>query len=289
MTSRARLAVVGSLNVDIVATAARLPQPGETIGDGVLRREPGGKGANQAAAAARLGARTRMLGCVGNDGDGDLLIGALESAGVDAAGVTKVDAPTGTAVIMVDAAGENSIVVCPGANAEVDAAALAIIDDEAVLLQLEVPFDVVRRVVASTPGFVAVNAAPAHPLPDDLVERVDLFVVNESEYALMPELARARLVAVTLGAEGAELREHGTVIARASGVAPAAVRSTVGAGDAFTAAIVVAMLSEETPAAALEIACRVGSAAVEHLSAQPPFGRLDDYRPETPGLAVDRS
>ncbi|RXZ37876.1 PfkB family carbohydrate kinase, partial [Agromyces binzhouensis] len=213
--------VIGSLNVDVVATAVRLPAPGETIGDGILRREAGGKGANQASAAARLGAATRMLGCVGRDADGDLLVGALAAAGVDVAGIRRGDAATGTAVIMVDADGENCIVVCPGANADVDDDAIAIGDDEAVLMQLEVPIDVVRRVAASAPGFVALNAAPARSLPTDLVERVDLFIVNETEYGLMPELAGARRVVVTLGADGAELRERGEVVARAAGIAPA--------------------------------------------------------------------
>lgn len=278
MTAPARLAVVGSLNVDVVATAARLPLPGETIGDGTLRREAGGKGANQAVAAARLGSRSRMIGCVGRDADGDLLVETLAEAGVDVSNIWRADAATGTAVIMVDAAGENSIVVCPGANAEVDADPITIGDDEAVLMQLEVPFDVVRRVAASAPGFVALNAAPARPLPADLVDRVDLFVVNETEYELMPELLDARLVAVTYGADGAELRERGEIVARAGGVTPSEVRSTVGAGDAFTAALVVALLEGESTSAALQLACRVGSAAVEHLAAQPPFDRLDQYR-----------
>jgi ribokinase len=278
VTAPARVAVVGSLNVDIVATAARLPLPGETIGDGELRREAGGKGANQAAAAARLGATTRVIGCVGRDADGDLLVSGLAAAGVDTSGIGRADAATGTALILVDDAGENSIVVCPGANAEIDAGGIMIDEDEAVLMQLEVPFDVVRRVAASAPGFLALNAAPARPIPADLVERVDLFVVNETEYDLMPELSGARLVVVTHGADGAELRERGAIVARVAGVQTETVRSTVGAGDAFTAAMMVALLEGDAPAAALEIACRVGSAAVEHLAAQPPFDRLDHYR-----------
>lgn len=278
MTSRAELAVVGSLNLDVVATAARLPLPGETLGDGVLRREPGGKGANQAAAAARLGAAVRMVGCVGADADGDALIAALAEAGVGTAGVRRADAPTGTAIILVDAAGENSIVVCPGANAALDAEAVALAEGEAVLLQLETPLATVEAVVRSATGFVALNAAPAQPLPPALIERVDLFVVNESEYALMPELAGARLVAVTLGAAGAQLRSHGAVIATAEGVPPSRVVSTVGAGDAFTAALATALLAGDEPTSALASACRVGSAAVEHAAAQPPLELLSAYR-----------
>jgi ribokinase len=278
VTSRAALAVVGSLNLDVVATAARLPLPGETLGDGVLRREPGGKGANQAAAAARLGAAVRMIGCVGADADGDALIAALAEAGVDTAGVRRADASTGTAIILVDAAGENSIVVCPGANAALDAEAIALAEGEAVLLQLETPLATVEAVVSSATGFVALNAAPAQSLPPAVIERVDLFVVNESEYALMPELAGARLVAVTLGAAGAELRSCGSVIATAQGVPPSRVASTVGAGDAFTAALATALLEGDEPAAALSTACRVGSAAVEHEAAQPPLRLLAEYR-----------
>lgn len=278
MRGRAELAVVGSLNVDLVASAARLPRPGETIGGGVLRREAGGKGANQAAAAARLGAEVRMIGCVGADADGDLLLHALSAAGVGAAGVRRTAAPTGTALIMVDAGGENSIVVCPGANDELDPSQVEVGDGEAVLLQLETPLETIERVVAAARGFVALNAAPAQPLPAALIDRVDLFVVNESEYGLMPELASARLVAVTLGAEGAELRARGEVVDRAPGVPAQCVASTVGAGDAFTAALVVALLEGDDPADALRVACCVGAAAVEHPSAQAPFAALSRYR-----------
>jgi ribokinase len=244
----------------------------------VLRREAGGKGANQAAAAARLGAAVRMVGCVGGDAEGDALVAALAEAGVDTAGVRRTDAPTGTAIVLVDAEGENSIVVCPGANEALDADEARLAEGEAVLLQLETPFATVEGVVRRASGFVAVNAAPAMPLPAALVERVDLFVVNEGEYALMPELAAARLVAVTLGAAGAELRSHGRVIASAAGVRPSRVASTVGAGDAFTAALAVALLEGDEPAVALALACRVGSAAVEHASAQPPLAALAAYR-----------
>ncbi|WP_442940993.1 PfkB family carbohydrate kinase [Nocardioides sp. NBC_00368] len=271
------LVVVGSVNVDLTALVDRLPGAGETVGGGQLRRDIGGKGANQAVAASRLGARVRMVGAVGSDADGAAALETIRTAGVDVTAVRAVDAPTGTALIAVDAAGENQIVVCGGANALVDVDGIAVGPGEAVLMQLELSMDVVRAVAAQANGFVVVNAAPAQPLPADLVERVDLFIVNETEYAAMPELRGAQRVAVTYGASGAAMFVDAAEVARVPAAAVADVVNTVGAGDAFSAALTLAILSGAPDEQALRTACAVGAAAVAHPSAQPPLDRLETY------------
>lgn len=272
------LVVVGSANVDLTAFVERLPTAGETIAGGRLSRDLGGKGANQAVAAAKLGGRVRMVGAVGDDADGAWMRDEMERAGVDTGDLRTVDAPTGTALIVVDAAAENQIAVCPGANDHVSLAGVTFGQDEAVLMQLEVALAVVEEVAATAEGFIAVNAAPARPLPEGLLRRVDLFIVNESERELLPELVDAELVAVTYGAAGAALYRRGEEIARADGVPVQAV-NTVGAGDAFCAALVLALRAGHEPADALAAACAVGSAAVSHLSSQPPFEHLSRYLP----------
>ncbi|MEV8263728.1 ribokinase [Microbacterium sp. NPDC077057] len=272
------LVVVGSANVDLTAFVNRLPTAGETVAGGRLSRDLGGKGANQAVAAAKLGGRVRMVGAVGADADGAWMRDELGHAGVDTAHLRTVAAPTGTALIVVGADAENQIAVCPGANELVSLEGVAVGPDEAVLLQLEIAMSVVESVVARAEGFVAVNAAPAQPLPDALLQRVDLFIVNETERELMPELADAALVAVTYGAAGAALFRGGEEIARADGV-PTRALNTVGAGDAFCAALVLALQSGLPPQSALQTACAVGAAAVAHLSSQPPFDPLAHYVP----------
>jgi ribokinase len=276
LASLGPLCVVGSINVDVTASVARLPGAGETVLGGALRRDPGGKGANQAVAAARLGARVRMVGAVGDDTDGHGMLQNLGDAGVDSGGVWLGDSPTGTALITVDASGENQIVVCPGANDDVTADGAEFAADEAVLVQLEIPMATVEALAASVPGFFVVNAAPARPLPAEVVARADLVIVNETEYALLPELADARLVAVTYGADGAALLRDGVEIARvpAPRVRPV---SAVGAGDAFCAALTLALHAGWDPARALTAACAVGADAVTHPESQPALRRLDAY------------
>ncbi|WP_141781711.1 ribokinase [Nocardioides albertanoniae] len=278
MTSRPPhdLVVVGSINVDLTATIERLPRAGETVAGGRLRRDVGGKGANQAVAASRLGARVRMVGAVGDDADGAWALETIRAAGVDVGGVRSLGSATGTALIAVDAAGENQIVVCGGANADVVADGVEISGSEAVLMQLELPIEVVAAVAASAPGLVVVNAAPAAAIAPELIERVDLFIVNEAEQAAMPELRAAERVAVTYGAQGAAMFVRGEETARVP--APRAdVVSSVGAGDAFSAALTLALMASTPDEQALRTACAVGAAAVGHPSAQPPLGRLETY------------
>lgn len=275
MTHTPELFVVGSLNMDLVATAKRLPAPGETVAGGVLVRQPGGTGGNQAAAAARLGARVRMVGAVGDDADGREILESLQAAGVDTSAMQRSAARTGCALVLVDAAGENSILVCAGANDDLDAAAAPLPDDAAVLMQLEVPLATAVQIAKRPHGFLALNASPAVTLPAELLA-ADLIIVNETEFEALPELRDARLVAVTLGARGAVLRAAGEVVATATS-RRASVVSTVGAGDAFAAALTVGLLQGLDRQRALEIACEVGASAVEDARSQPPLKPLQHY------------
>lgn len=274
------LAVVGSINVDLTALVERIPSPGETVLGGTLSRQAGGKGANQAAAAARLGGTVRMIGAVGDDADGVWMRQSLADAGVDVTGVAVRPGATGTALITVDAEGENQIVVCAGANNDVtvDGASFgpSFRAGETVLAQLEIPLETVLALIDAVPGYLALNAAPARPLPPELIERADLIIVNETEYALMPECAGARLVAVTYGADGAALLERGREVARAASPRVTSV-SSVGAGDAFCAAITLALHAGWSHEDALRAACAVGAASVTFAEAQPPLAALASY------------
>jgi len=248
------LTVVGSINLDLVARVERLPRPGETLAARTLLRVPGGKGANQAVAAARLGASVRLRGAVGRDALAEDALRDLRAAGVELDLERAGD--TGVALILVDDAGENQIVVAAGANAGVKPRPAA----GAVLCQLEVPDEVVAA-AAATASFFALNAAPARPV----AVVPDLLVVNELEREVM---SRGELVAVTYGAKGAALYRDGREIARAT---PPRVRAVDGtaAGDAFTACLVVSLLEERSGPDALRRACAAGAIAASRHGAQP--------------------
>ncbi|WP_026543110.1 ribokinase [Paenarthrobacter nicotinovorans] len=271
------LTVVGSINLDITATAERLPSPGETVGGGVLRQQPGGKGANQAVAAARLAGTSRMVGAVGQDDAGLSLISAMAGAGVDVQDIARVDAATGTALVLVDSNGENQIVVCPGANANVSVERIQFADNEAVLCQLEVDQDVVLEAARRAKGFFALNAAPAAPLIPELLERCDLVIVNETEYELIPALRDAPLVAVTYGGDGSAIFVDGERVAEAPAVLVDDIANTIGAGDAFCAALVLAFQSGLEYSHALAVANAVGADAVRDASSQPALKPLEYY------------
>ncbi|WP_045730237.1 ribokinase [Pseudarthrobacter chlorophenolicus] len=279
-TTRTAVTVVGSINLDLIATSERLPTAGETIGGAVLSEQPGGKGANQAAAAARLGGRARMVGAVGRDSAGQRMLDALGAAGVDTSDVTVLTEPIGTALIVVDRDGENQIVVCPGANAHLSLDGVEFGPEETVLCQLEVGLPVVLEAARKAQGFFVLNAAPAMDLPAKLLQRCDLVIVNESEYALIPALAEAKLVAVTYGGEGSAMFEQGRKVAEAPSVA-VEVANTVGAGDAFCAALVLALRSGLDYAAALSVANAVGADAVGDPSSQPDLAQLGQYLEQT--------
>ncbi|MGX5716326.1 ribokinase [Arthrobacter sp. MAHUQ-56] len=275
-TTRPAVTVVGSINLDLIATAERLPTAGETIGGAVLSEQPGGKGANQAAAVARLGGSARMVGAVGKDASGQRMLDALAAAGVDTSDVAVLPQPTGTALIVVDSDGENQIVVCPGANSHLSLDGVEFGPDETVLCQLEVGLDVALEAARKAQGFFVLNAAPAMDLPAELLERCDLVIVNESEYALIPALAEAKLVAVTYGKDGSAMFEHGRKVAEAPSVG-VTVANTVGAGDAFCAALVLALRSGLSYGRALAVANAVGADAVSDPSSQPDLAQLGHY------------
>ncbi|MFI6411190.1 ribokinase [Streptomyces sp. NPDC050585] len=254
----ARITVLGSTNMDLVAYVPRAPRLGETVTGREFRTVPGGKGANQAVAAARAGARVSMIGAVGSDDFGTRLRHALDESGVDTSLLRTADGPSGTAHIVVDDEGSNAIVVVPGANASVtgitphDEARIAASD--ALLLQLELPLDAVRAgaQAARRHGVRTVlTPAPAQPLPRELLALVDLLVPNEHEAATLAGVADPRAAAeellrdvpevvVTLGAAGCLYVARGadpvTVPARR-------VRAvdTTAAGDTFTGALAVAL------------------------------------------------
>ena len=254
-----RIVVVGSINLDLVARCDRLPRPGETVSGAELSRVPGGKGANQAVACARLGAEVTLIGAVGKDGFADEALAGLREAGVELSLATST-APTGVALIYVDGAGDNEIVVAPGANwtlGEVELPA-----HEAVLCQLEIPDETVLSAWEQCAGLFCLNAAPSRPIGAD----PDLTVVNRYELEALSR--RDGLVAVTHGAEGAVLLEDGEEIARAAPPVVEAVDGTA-AGDAFTACLLVSLLEGREPPESLERACAAGALAAARFGAQP--------------------
>jgi ribokinase len=257
--TRPRITVVGSANTDLVARCERLPRPGETVTDATFERVPGGKGANQAVAAARLGARVRFVGRIGTD---DLVLRSLEHEGVDTSAVVRDEGESGVAMILVEESGENVIVVAPGANRRLQAADVDVGEADAVMCQLEIPAEAVAA-AANGARFFCLNAAPARgPLP----VAPDLLVVNRYEYEVVGP--QPGLVAVTSGAEGAVLLEDGREVARATPPSVKAVDGTA-AGDAFCAALVVSLLSGTARSEALHRACGAGALAASRPGAQP--------------------
>lgn len=286
----AEVAVVGSANLDLVVEVETIPAVGETVMGGDLRRIPGGKGANQAVAAARLGRRVSMIGRVGDDEGGEILRAALDADQVDTRHLTPTpDTPNGVALISVGSDGDNAIVVSPGANArltrdDVEAAADVLAGADVTLLQLEVPLAAVHAAAALSGGIVVLNPAPApsEPLPTTLLEAIDVLVPNQSELATLAGhdgpvdatsaavLAAAlpcRSVVVTLGAQGALVVADGEVehIA-APTVAPV---DTTAAGDSFCGALADALVDGSSLVDAARWAVRVGAATTLRPGAQP--------------------
>lgn len=266
-----KIVVVGSVNLDLVASGVRLPAPGETVGGANFARHPGGKGANQALAARRLGANVSLIARVGRGAFATEALALVRAAGIELSqcGIDE-SAHTGVALIVVGDDGENQIVVAPGSNARLAPEHVSLPPHDALICQLEVPVAAVARAVEMSASFVCVNLAPAVEVPDIVFERADLLVVNETEAAFYGDrLQRARgLVARTLGARGAELWRDGARIATAV-PPPVQAVDTTGAGDAFVAALVVDLLRQEPPETALRFACAAGAAATLTRGAQP--------------------
>jgi ribokinase len=281
-----RVVVLGSANMDLVGTAQRLPGPGETVLGHGFATVPGGKGANQAVAVARAGGGCVAVAAVGDDAFGPVLRAGLAGAGVDVSLVRVVDGPSGVALIAVDAAGENQILVVPGANAALTgltpAERAAIQGAQALVCQLEVPVATVVEAAAAARAAgvrVVVNAAPARPVPAALWRDTDLLVVNEGEARAVTGLGAAgtgglldALVALvpravlTLGAAGCAYAERGG--ARLAVPAPrVSTVDTTAAGDAFVGALTVAWLEGRPMDKALRWACAAGAACARTLGA----------------------
>lgn len=296
MIEQWEVVVVGSVNADLVIEVDRRPAQGETVLGSDLVVHPGGKGANQAVAAARLGGRAGIVGRVGDDGHGELLRGALAADGVDLAHLaTTPGVPTGVALITIGPDGDNSIIVSPGANARLDpadvAAARAMIAGASVVsFQLEVPLPAVEaaaRTAAEAGGRVVLNLSPPAPVPAELLALCDPLVVNEHEAAFLldgggdaGELAAAlarsgpRSVVVTLGADGVVVADGDGVTAIPSPKADAV--DTTGAGDAFTAALCLRLARGDALRDAARYATRAGAAAVTRRGAQSSYPTPDE-------------
>ena len=278
--------VFGSINLDLVAQVARMPVPGETVRGQAFATAPGGKGANQALAAARAGASVKMFGAVGRDAFGAAALANLEASGVDLAGVIAVDAATGVAVIHVDAHGENAITVVAGANDEAHAGQVpdeALRPDAVLVMQLEVPLAEVMALAGRARGTrIVLNAAPALALPIELLQMIDVLVVNENEadftaaalrlpaepeqFAVEASEQHGCAVVVSLGSRGAIAAREGELILID---APATdVVDTTGAGDALVGAFAAALDRGATLRQALADGVAAGSLACTRRGAQ---------------------
>jgi ribokinase len=294
----ANIIVVGSLNADLVVRTPRFPQPGETISGEDLQIIPGGKGANQAVAAARQGTPTAMVGRVGRDSFGPDLINNLKQNGVDTERVqTDPESATGTAIIIVDTNGQNSIVLSPGGNGKVtpaDVEEIPFSEATLLLLQLEIPVEAVLAAArrAKENGLrVLLNPAPARALPDELLALPDFLLPNESELSLLSGLpvndlpsaenaAKTLLergiqtVIVTLGANGAlivnkELTKHIPSF-------KVDVVDTTAAGDAFIGGFASALLQNKSLEEAVRYGCACGALAATKFGAQPSLPTKED-------------
>ena len=297
------IAVLGSLNMDLTVAVAALPRPGETVLGDRLLTTLGGKGANQAAAAARLGGVVRMVGRVGADAFGEQLWAGLAEDGVDVSGVAAdPDAPTGAALIVVERAGQNQIAVAPGANGRVDPGdverlAAGLGPGDVVVLQLEVPVDAVRAAAGRARragALVVVNAAPAGPLAGQPPVAADLLVVNEAEASALTglavdgvasaeaaatrlgEAAAATSVAVTLGAAGAVVATSRGAVRL--GALPVEAIDATAAGDAFVGAAAFGLARGWDVVRAARLGIAAGAAAVTRPGARASLPRPEDLR-----------
>lgn len=294
-TRSGRVVVVGSINMDIVAEVEAFPHPGETIAAKTLRQYPGGKGANQAVAAKRAGAEAKLVGAVGDDPNAYQLLSFLQRDDVDVTNVDRYSGPSGTAIITVDAHGENTIVITTGANRFVTPGTLKPLEffpSDVILLQNEVPLDTNREALerAKAAGAqVVCNPAPWIDEGADVARRADVLIVNEVEFAqfigsktfdLSPQEVETKLsglnepknVIVTLGEDGAVGRFGGETVHRPA--ISIVAKDSTGAGDAFSGAFAAALASGITTARALEFANVAAGLSVERLGAGPSMPTL---------------
>jgi ribokinase len=279
------LIVVGSANADLVVAVERRPGPGETMLGSDTSVLPGGKGANTAVAAARLGAKVRLLAAIGDDSYGELLLKSLREAGVDTALVRQSERPTGVAYIFVTPDGENSILVSPGANSALSADDVDLTGARVLVASLEVPLPTVEHAVAQAVGRgirPVVNVSPPARLSEETLAALDPIVVNEHEAAHLlgadadpRELLDlgAKSAVVTLGARGALIIEPGGVHEVESPQVQAV--DTTGAGDAFTGALAAELAKGADLVTAAQLAVKVAAISVTRRGAQPSYPTRD--------------
>lgn len=296
--SAPNIVVIGSLNMDIVVESDRFPVQGETLLGKAIRFLPGGKGANQAVASARLGASTRMIGAVGGDSFGRELLQALTNEGIECEGVRAIpDATTGIANIFVSQ-GDNSIIVLSGANhllspEDIDRSKQAIEQADIVLLQLEIPLETVSHAAKLAKSFgktVVLNPAPAQPLPESLLRDVDYITPNRTELSLLTGSSEnddleasmrkligmgARHVITTLGSEGSAFIEAGGPLVQVPGHKVPVV-DTTGAGDSFNAALAYSLALRKSLEESVSFAAKVSALAVTKFGAQPGMPTLEE-------------
>ena len=261
------LTVLGSVNLDLIVQVAELPKAGETVTGGAYTALPGGKGANVAVAAKRLGAETEIMAAVGNDDYAAQALVNLEKEGVYLDAVRRVDAHTGLAFITVSDDGENQIAVASGANAAYAPEDVPKLCSDVLITQFEIPTDTIKAALDGYEGFVTVNASPVRNGVEAILNRADLIIVNEGEATHYDLDDHQGLVAVTLGAKGAKLYRNGKRIASAT-PPEVDVVDTTGAGDAFAAGLTVALAEKQSPQDALEFACAVGALTATKLGTQ---------------------
>lgn len=270
----ARVSVVGSVNLDLVVRCGRLPLAGETVLGDEFAKYPGGKGANQALAARRLGAAVSLIACTGKDAEADAALALMRADGVDLSLCRAVEeVPTGVALIAVEPGGDNQIVVATGANAMLSIADLPDRIDGALIGQLETPLPVLDAALDRCRGLSCINLAPSIDVPDKLLAKSDVIIVNEAEanqYGLARLQAAGDRVVMTLGARGAVIFSGDEELARATPPHVNAVDAT-GAGDTFVAALTVAMIEGAEPARALEFSCRAAALSTLTHGAQTSF------------------
>lgn len=299
------ISILGSMNADYTMRTSRLPKPGETVSGGPLQLLPGGKSSNQAAAAAKLGAKTRLFGCLGMDDNASFLKGSLEDAGVDTSAISSVEGPSGCTLITVDDAGENTIVYSAGANSQVDEKYVRSVEKELLAgsvlgLCLESPLDAVCLAARTCHGAgipVLLNDSPfVADLPEELVGATDVLLVNEHELSQLvdvdekdfdpasddawstvaAELAKRGFAQaiVTLGAKGSVVIDDGK-IERVSAYKVDAV-DTTGCGDAFMGAVLAGLASGYSLADSARIGSVVSAYAACGFGAQASYGSLDE-------------
>lgn len=270
--------MVGSINADMFIRMPQLPGRGETVAGGEPAWFPGGKGANQAVAAARMGGHVSMHAAVGDDEPGRMAVANLESAGVDLRSIARVDAPTSIALVMVEESGENQIVIAKGANDAVAVDAGAVGEANAVVMQNEIPVAAMLEAAAACNGTLIVNAAPVREMPEELLNRIDVLIVNEHEFEAYGRPTRG-VVVVTAGKGEVIAYQDGEIAARATPPQVDAI-DTVGAGDTFVGAFAVGITSGLSLQESLEravFAASLSTLAHGAQSGMPTAKEVDDF------------